>query len=176
MSAVNSQEQLWEQISAIVTSANSDMIKRNEKMDELARLSKLYLYRQRNIDTVDPKRFKPNKELLKPTMRRKIVLHYSEKPDETGDWIARLLTGNRRRVMYPSLMDENCELDNYLLAEYLLHELSSLAEVTQLFNRYGDYFKNCEVFLLIVDTVPDTYLKYYRSVVRDASCLMDMRN
>lgn len=176
MNTLNRQEDLWSQISDIVNMANTDIMKRNEKIDDLARLSKLYLNRQRHIDTVDPKYFKSNKELLKPTMRRKIVLYFSDKPNDNGNWILDLLNVNKRRVTIPDLDNEKCNLNKYLLSEYLFYNLTSLNEVSRLFKRYQADFKNCEVFLIVTDKVPDSYMKYRNSIVRNVGDLIELVN
>ena len=87
-----------------------------------------------------------------------------------------LLNVNKRRVSTPELVLEKCNLNKYLLSEYLFCNLTSLNQVSMLFKRYEDNFKNCEVFLIVADKVPDSYMKYRNSLVRDVSDLIDMVN
>lgn len=166
------QNELWSKITHLVTDLDVNPLKRSDSIYELASLSQLYHERQAKINTVDVTRFKDNETLLKSTMRRKIVLHYSDNPAEQGEWIVDFLKINRKRISTTELTAKKFDFKKQLLVEYIFCNIQSLDVIPELFNVYGTEFSNCELYLIIDDKVQPVYSKYRSFTVKNAGDLV----
>lgn len=166
------QNELWSKITHLVNDLDDNPFKRSDNIYELASLSQLYHERQAKINTVDVSRFKDNKSLLKSTMRRKVVLHYSDNPTEQGEWIRDLLAIKQKRVVSLDIQAKKCDFKKHLLVEYIFSNIHSLDDIPELFNVYGTEFSNCELYLIIDDKVQPVYSKYRSFTVRNAGDLI----